>query len=47
MLKTIAAFLNTAGGDLLIGVDDRGKVTGMRTTALTMMMSSCVIWRKS
>jgi hypothetical protein len=28
-LKTIAAFLNTAGGDLLIGVSDNGKVTGI------------------
>lgn len=28
VLKTIAAFLNTAGGDLLIGVSDNGKVTG-------------------
>jgi type I restriction enzyme R subunit len=29
VLKTIAAFLNTAGGDLLIGVSDNGKVTGI------------------
>jgi len=29
LLKTIAAFLNTAGGDLLIGVGDDGKVTGI------------------
>jgi type I restriction enzyme R subunit len=29
VLKTIAAFLNTAGGDLLIGVGDYGKVTGV------------------
>jgi len=29
VLKTIAAFLNTAGGDLLIGVGDEGKVTGI------------------
>jgi type I restriction enzyme R subunit len=28
-LKTIAAFLNTAGGDLLIGVADDGSVTGI------------------
>jgi len=28
-LKTIAAFLNTAGGDLLIGVADNGSVTGI------------------
>jgi len=28
-LKTIAAFLNTAGGDLLIGVADDGTVTGL------------------
>jgi type I restriction enzyme R subunit len=29
VLKTIAAFLNTAGGDILIGVADDGKVTGI------------------
>ena len=29
VLKTIAAFLNTAGGDLLIGVADNGSVTGI------------------
>ena len=29
VLKTIAAFLNTAGGDLLIGVADDGTVTGI------------------
>lgn len=28
-LKTIAAFLNTDGGDLLIGVDDEGAVLGL------------------
>ena len=28
-LKTIAAFLNTEGGDLLIGVDDDGTVLGI------------------
>jgi len=28
-LKTIAAFLNSEGGDLLIGVDDSGKVNGL------------------
>jgi hypothetical protein len=28
-LKTIAAFLNTEGGDLLIGVDDDGRVLGI------------------
>jgi len=30
-LKTIAAFLNSEGGDLLIGVDDDGLVTGVET----------------
>ena len=29
VLKTIAAFLNTEGGDLLIGVDDDGSVLGI------------------
>jgi predicted HTH transcriptional regulator len=28
-LKTIVAFLNTDGGNLLIGVDDEGNVTGL------------------
>ena len=28
-LKTIAAFLNTEGGDLLIGVDDDRRVLGI------------------
>ena len=31
VLKTIAAFLNTAGGDLLIGVGDDAKVTGIES----------------
>jgi hypothetical protein len=29
-IKTVAAFLNTDGGDLLIGVSDNKKVTGMK-----------------
>jgi predicted HTH transcriptional regulator len=29
-LKTVAAFLNTDGGSLLIGVDDNGNITGLR-----------------
>lgn len=29
VLKTVAAFLNTEGGDLLIGVADDGKVVGI------------------
>ena len=29
VLKTIAAFLNTEGGDLIIGVDDDGEVVGI------------------
>lgn len=29
MLKTIAAFLNTEGGTLLIGVEDDGKIFGL------------------
>ena len=28
-LKTVAAFLNSQGGDLLIGVDDEGAITGV------------------
>jgi CRP-like cAMP-binding protein len=30
VLKTIAAFLNSAGGVLLIGVDDKGNVSGLK-----------------
>ncbi|MFW6084917.1 MAG: helix-turn-helix domain-containing protein [Gemmatimonadota bacterium] len=33
-LKTIAAFLNTEGGDLLIGVDDDGTVLGVEPDGL-------------
>ncbi len=29
VIKTIAAFLNSDGGDLLVGVDDSGQVTGI------------------
>ncbi len=29
VLKTVAAFLNTEGGTLLIGVDDEGNVLGL------------------
>jgi hypothetical protein len=29
-LKTVVAFLNTEGGGLLIGVDDKGNITGLR-----------------
>lgn len=34
MLKTIAAFLNTEGGDLLIGVADDGSVVGIESDRL-------------
>ncbi|HEX5872726.1 MAG TPA: response regulator [Longimicrobium sp.] len=30
IVKTVAGFLNASGGDLLIGVDDGGKVLGLR-----------------
>lgn len=33
-LKTIAAFLNTEGGDLLIGVADDGSVVGIERDRL-------------
>jgi predicted HTH transcriptional regulator len=33
-LKTIAAFLNTEGGDLLIGVGDDGSVVGVEPDKL-------------
>ena len=33
VLKTIAAFLNTAGGHLFIGVDDEGQVLGLEKDA--------------
>src|SRR2546430_3516735 len=34
VLKTIAAFLNTEGGDLLIGVADDGSIVGIETDQL-------------
>src|SRR5207237_9547285 len=34
VLKTIAAFLNTEGGDLLIGVADDGSVVGLERDQL-------------
>ena len=34
MLKTIAAFLNTEGGDLLIGVADNGAIVGIENDRL-------------
>ncbi|MFC1461881.1 helix-turn-helix domain-containing protein, partial [Verrucomicrobiota bacterium] len=34
-LKTIAAFLNSSGGTLLIGVRDDGSIEGIETDALT------------
>ncbi|MDD4028581.1 MAG: ATP-binding protein [Caldisericia bacterium] len=30
MYKTICAFLNTYGGNLLVGVDDNGQITGYK-----------------
>jgi hypothetical protein len=33
-LKTVAAFLNTEGGDLLIGVSDAGSVVGIEADGL-------------
>jgi predicted HTH transcriptional regulator len=29
VLKNVAAFMNTAGGTLLVGIDDEGKVLGL------------------
>jgi predicted HTH transcriptional regulator len=34
VLKTIAAFLNTEGGDLLIGVADDGSIVGIERDQL-------------
>jgi uncharacterized membrane protein (DUF2068 family) len=31
ILKTITAFLNTSGGNLLVGVDDQGKILGLES----------------
>lgn len=36
IMKTIAAFLNTEGGELLIGVDDQGQVLGLEPDCQTM-----------
>lgn len=36
IIKTVAAFLNTAGGSLLIGVDDEGKILGLANDYKTL-----------
>lgn len=36
IMKTVAAFLNTEGGTLLIGVDDNGKITGLKADYKTL-----------
>jgi hypothetical protein len=36
IIKTVAAFLNTAGGSLLIGVDDEGKILGLTNDYKTL-----------
>ena len=41
VLKTIAAFLNTEGGDLLIGVADDGSIVGIEQDASKTTTSSC------
>ena len=46
-LKTIAAFLNTEGGDLLIGVADDVRSSGSRRTGWTTTTSSCFISSRS
>lgn len=39
VLKTIAAFLNTDGGTLLIGVDDSGEIYGLKNDLKTLRKS--------
>jgi predicted HTH transcriptional regulator len=39
-LKTIAAFLNTEGGDLLIGVADDGSIVGIERDVLAFMLNA-------
>lgn len=36
IVKTIAGFLNTSGGELLIGVDDRGNILGLEQDYLSL-----------
>jgi len=40
VLKNIVAFLNTKGGSILIGVDDKGKVLGIENDMLTLSKNS-------
>ena len=48
VLKTIAAFLNTEGGDLLIGVGDDGSIVGLEQDRLERATtSSCSICHRS
>ncbi len=37
IVKTVIAFANTNGGELLIGVDDNGSITGVDNTDTTML----------
>jgi DNA-binding response OmpR family regulator len=40
-LKTVAAFLNTDGGNLVVGVNDKGIPLGIRSTALKTRINTC------
>ncbi len=42
-VKTIAGFLNTDGGTLLIGVDDSGAVLGLRWLTTHLRWSGCCL----
>jgi len=46
VLKTIAAFLNTEGGDLLLGVATTGRSSASSTTGSRTTTSSCVTWSR-
>ena len=45
--ESVCAFLNKAGGDLLLGVDDDGTVVGLPPKSIDAMMCTCRKARKS
>ena len=46
-LKTVAAFLNAEGGDLILGVADDGSVVGIELDDSITTTNTCSIWRRS
>ena len=47
VMKSVAAFLNTSGGTLLIGVSDKGKLVGLEKDLATMSKKSTDGWENT